>query len=239
MLVLQDLCTSSLDEIIPLNQPYIQGQPTGLGALIVKRTSAHLLSSPSHTYFGGGTIDAISVSSPFWSHPRSTANSLSARYEHGTLPFLSIIALDHAMNTHYRLYGSHSNVSKHAAFVAGFARDQLSALCHANGQPLVRLHHSFHIPPGSSVLGLTPEDPGPVIGLSLFEPHGSLIGHNHVEHLTTIGGIQLRTGGMCNTGVLARVSGLDDEELKELYEGGRVCGDHGASFLLGRMCCLA
>jgi hypothetical protein len=78
------------------------------------------------------------------------------------------------------------------------------------------------------------EDTGPVIGLTLFEPNGSPIGHNHVERLTTIAGIQLPTGGMCNTGVLAWVSGLEDEELKELYEGGRVCGDHGMSFSLSR-----
>ena len=45
------------------------------------------------------------------------------------------------------------------------------------------------------------------------------------EHLTTLAGIQLRTGGMSNTGVLASVGGLDDDELGELYEGGRVCGD--------------
>jgi molybdenum cofactor sulfurtransferase len=84
--------------------------------------------SPGHSYFGGGTIDALSVSSPFWSHPRSTTHSLSSRFELGTLPFPSIIALDHVMRTHYRLFGWQSNVSKHTAFVAGFARDRLS-LC--------------------------------------------------------------------------------------------------------------
>jgi molybdenum cofactor sulfurtransferase len=133
------------------------------------------------------------------------------------------------MNTHYHLFGSHSNVSKHASFVAGFARRQLSTLFHANGQPLVRLHQSFDIPQNSSFLL---ENPGPVIGLTLFEPNGCPIGHNHVERLTTIAGIQLRTGGMRNTGVLARLSGLEDEELKELYEGGRVCGDRGMFFSL-------
>lgn len=134
------------------------------------------------------------------------------------------------MNTHYRLFGSRSNVSEHStAFIASFARDELSSLCHANGQPLVRLHQSFNIPLSSSFLL---EDPGPIIGLTLFEPNSSPIGHNHVERLTAIAGIQLRTGGMCNTGVLARVSGLEDEELKELCEGGRVCGDRGKFRLL-------
>jgi hypothetical protein len=63
--------------------------------------------------------------------------------------------------------------------------------------------------------------------LTLFELDGSLIGHNHIERLTTIAGIQLRTGGMYDTGVSAHVSGLEDDELRELYQGGRVCGDQG------------
>jgi hypothetical protein len=54
-----------------------------------------------------------------------------------TLPFQSIMVLDHAMNTNYHLFGSHSNVSKHASFIAGFVTYQLSTLYHANGQPLV------------------------------------------------------------------------------------------------------
>lgn len=32
---------------------------------------------------------------------------------------------------------------------------------------------------------------------------------------------------MCNTGVLARVGGLNNGELKDMYENGRVCGDDG------------
>jgi molybdenum cofactor sulfurtransferase len=123
------------------------------------------------------------------------------------------------MNTHARLYGSLANVSKHAGFVAGLAREQLSMVHHANGQPLVRQHSI--LPSGLSFL----QDAGPTIGFSLLDPHGALIGHKHLENLATVAGFQIRTGGLCNTGVLARVSGLDDDELKELYEGGRVCGD--------------
>lgn len=111
-------------------------------------------------------------------------------------------------------------MSKHTAYVAGLAREQLSTLHHANGQPLVRLQVA---PP--SVSGFKLEDAGPIIAFSLLDPHGSLIGHKHVENLATLAGFQLRTGGLCNTGVLARVSGLDDGELEELYKSGRVCGD--------------
>lgn len=95
------------------------------------------------------------------------------------------------MNSHNRLYGSHMNVSKHVAYVAQLARDRLASLVHANGQLLVRFHHSFLDPPSSVKL----QDPGPIIGFSLLDPHGSLIGHRHLENLLTIGGFQIRTGG--------------------------------------------
>lgn len=125
------------------------------------------------------------------------------------------------MNTHSRLYGSHASVSKHAAFIARLARDQLSTLRHSNGQPVVREPRLFQNLP----FGLSMEDAGPIICFSLLDAHGLLIGHKHLEKLATVMGFQIRTGGMCNTGVLARVSGMDDEELLELYEAGRVCGD--------------
>lgn len=122
------------------------------------------------------------------------------------------------MSTHTRLYGSLLNVSKHTLFVAGLARAELSSLQHANGQHLVRQYYTSS---GLSFL----EDAGPIIAFSLLDPNGRLVGHKHLENLATIAGFQIRTGGLCNTGVLARVSGLDDDELQELYEGGRVCGD--------------
>ena len=50
--------------------------------------------------------------------------------------------------------------------------------------------------------------------------YGSFGGHNRVEHLISIARIQIRTGGMCHTGVRARLGGVNDDELTELYQGG-------------------
>eukprot|EP00039_Didymoeca_costata_P008948 m.118895 g.118895 ORF g.118895 m.118895 type:complete len:365 (+) comp14295_c0_seq3:103-1197(+) len=62
------------------------GFPTGIGALIVRRESAHLLSK---IYYGGGTVSAYSGSEAF----HIPKERVEDRLEDGTLPFLSILAL--------------------------------------------------------------------------------------------------------------------------------------------------
>ncbi|KAK4705574.1 molybdenum cofactor sulfurtransferase, partial [Phenoliferia sp. Uapishka_3] len=248
------------------------GYPTGLGCLVVKLsdTGSELLSTGSRAYFGGGTIDAISVDAPFWSfsrrspatapvpssHPPSprhsnrsspaprsatpSSDSLSYTpptsvscsfpsrsltpihdaFEDGTLPFLSIIALNHAMTVHRQLYTSNSAVSSHTTALASFARRELSSLRHANGSPAVLLHKAF----GSLV---QIQEPGPTIAFTLMGPLGKPVGHVFLDRLASINSFQLRTGGLCNTGVLSEVCSLDDTDLLEGYHKGRRCWDDG------------
>jgi molybdenum cofactor sulfurtransferase len=198
----------------------IVGYPTGLGCLVVKRSSASFLHR--NGYFGGGTIDAISVSSPFWSRPRRSLipGPIHERFEDGTLPFLNIIALGHALDTHRRLYRSHRHVSKHVSALLRFATRELSLIHHANGRPVVQQHRAFS---GSKYL----EEPGPIIGFSLLGPSSEFIGHVHLEQLATVNGFQIRTGGLCNTGVLTSAFDLSDQDLMDEYNSGRTCWDDG------------
>lgn len=53
------------------------------------------------------------------------------------------------------------------------------------------------------------------------------MGHVQFDRLATINGFQIRTGGLCNVGVVARVMGLSDGEILEGYETGRACWDEG------------
>ena len=83
------------------------GFPTGLGALIIRNDSIHLLRRP---YFGGGTLLAASSFSP--TKPRSSslqnasnspffhrlAEHPSKRFEDGTIDFLSIRAVPTGLN---------------------------------------------------------------------------------------------------------------------------------------------
>ncbi|ORY80683.1 pyridoxal phosphate-dependent transferase, partial [Leucosporidium creatinivorum] len=192
----------------------IFGWPTGLGALVVKRFSAHLLNDP---YFGGGTVQGLSTDAPFWvSRRRSPGQNppVHERLEAGTLPFLDIISLGHALDTHLRLYHSHSLVSAHTSSLSRLASHQLSLLRHANGTPVVQQHRFLSL-----------EAPGSTIGFSLLDSAGLHVGHVHLERLATINGFQLRTGGLCNTGAWTSAMGLTDEDLLKLHEKGRACWD--------------
>ncbi|KAG5351493.1 hypothetical protein C0989_006228, partial [Termitomyces sp. Mn162] len=217
----------------------IYGHPTGLGFLLVKRSSAHLLTSGKDTYFGGGAIEALSVSSPYWVRPRGSKDIETSiglvheRFENGTIPYLSIITLGCAIDAHQRLFTPHLNltsfdpssclraVSNHTRYLANLTRKSLASLKHWDDTPLVHMHRGE----GSERW----EDDGPTIAFTLYTPssssHGHPIGHSHLLNLATLANIQLRTGGLCNTGVLARVSGLSDRELLQLWQDGRVCGD--------------
>ncbi|KAF7310520.1 Molybdenum cofactor sulfurase [Mycena chlorophos] len=210
----------------------IVGLPTGLGCLVVKRSAGAVLQRRG--YFGGGTIDAISVSAPFWAEPRRSVvpGPLHERFEDGTLPFLDIIALDCALDTHKKLFKSQRHVSKHVSTLLRFATRELAALRHGNGRPVIKQHRAF------GALGSDLEEPGPIIGFSVLDPESEYVGHVHVEQLATVNGFQIRTGGLCNTGVLASSFNLTDEHIREEYARGRSCWDDGEPDLPAEVTCL-
>ncbi|KAI9024729.1 molybdenum cofactor sulfurase [Hyaloraphidium curvatum] len=191
------------------------GWPTGLGALVVKRASGHLLSNDA--YFGGGTVEGFSTGSPFWVTRRRGAGykpTVHERLEAGTLPFLDIVGLGHALDTHRALYGSHSLVSAHATSLASFVADALGALRHANGSPVFRRHMGYYL-----------EQPGATIGFSLLDSRGAHSGHVQFDRLATINGFQLRTGRLCNTGAWISAAGFDDEDLVRMRDKQLSCWD--------------
>ncbi|CAG2059987.1 unnamed protein product, partial [Timema podura] len=111
----------------------IFGYPTGLGALLVKNSSSDVLKK---SYFGGGTV-LIALSSERYHVPRPT---LSDRFEDGTLPFLSILALRHGFDTLKQLCGSIEDIAMHTFSLAQSLFLNLISLHHSNGAPAVVLY---------------------------------------------------------------------------------------------------
>ncbi|KAM0756508.1 hypothetical protein T439DRAFT_321216 [Meredithblackwellia eburnea MCA 4105] len=255
------------------------GYPTGLGCLLVKLSSTGSARLSSKKYFGGGTIDAVSVDSPFWafirrapsaspaspisthstpssslrSSPILSSESSSSRQksspptsvsspqplhspiyspihealEDGTLPFLSIIGLNEALTTYKSLYSSLSAISSHTSALISFAREQLLSLQHGNGAPVVTIHSAFR--------NLNVTDYGSAIAFTVSDPSGKPVGHVDLDRLATINSFQLRTGGLCNTGVMRQVGELEDTELLESYHQGRRCWDDEEFFDADRL----
>jgi molybdenum cofactor sulfurtransferase len=206
-----------------------QGFPTGLGCVLIKRSAAARLNRPG--YFGGGAIDAMTVTDTSWHAPRGSITATSSRsrvsepihgrFEHGTLPYLDIIALDHAFDAHARIFGSLDSVSRRVTALTKMAVDAMTSLRHANGRPVCIVHEAL----GTKSGGGRVDDYGPTIAFTLLRQSGELVGHVELSELAAINNVHIRTGGLCNTGVLSAVVGLSDKDIRANYVRGRVCWD--------------
>jgi molybdenum cofactor sulfurtransferase len=187
-----------------------------LGALIVRKESADVLRR--RRYFGGGTVDMVITAGEPWHSKKAV--SLHSSLEDGTTPFHSILALNSALSAHTQLYGSMSNISRHATFLARKAYDALSDLRHANGTAVCNFYGVENS--DGNVWGSR----GPVIAFNLLDSRGRWVGASEVEKLAIVKNIQLRTGGLCNPGGVARHLGLSPEEMRKNFASGQRCGDN-------------
>jgi molybdenum cofactor sulfurtransferase len=175
-----------------------------LGAVIIRREAGHILLQ--RKFFGGGTRAAITSDS--FHAPRK---ELHAALEDGTLPFHTILAVDAAMDNHSRLFGSHTNVSRHTAAVTRLMYSLLSSLRHYNGWKVCEIY--------------SPPNHGPILAFNLFSSTGTPIGFASFEKLSSLRNFALRTGGMCNPGGVEQYLGLQSWEVERNFGRGKVCGD--------------
>ncbi|KAJ5094273.1 Aminotransferase class V/Cysteine desulfurase [Penicillium angulare] len=186
-----------------------------LGALIVRKSAGRVFER--RKYFGGGTVDMVVAAGVQW-HAKKEA-SLHERLEDGTLPFHNIIALDAAMDTHERLYGSMSNISSHAAFLAKHLYERLSTLSHWNETRVCQIYQNNQRPYEC------PLTQGPIVAFNLRNSQGDWVPKTEVEKLATVQNIQIRTGSVCNPGGTACSLGWTGAELRRNYTTGLRCGD--------------
>ncbi|KAI9794860.1 MAG: hypothetical protein M1816_002988 [Peltula sp. TS41687] len=184
-----------------------------LGALIIRKACGHLFQR--RKYFGGGTVDMVVCSKESW-HAKKI-RSLHDQLEDGTLPIHSIIALDSALDTHERLYGSMQNISKHTSYLAAALYKGLSSLRHGNGERLCEIYKD-----SSSEYGLSGTQ-GPVLAFNIRNGKGGWVSNVEVEKLATIKNIHIRTGGLCNPGGIAHFLRLTPGEMKRNLSGGQRC----------------
>ncbi|XP_060524505.1 molybdenum cofactor sulfurase 3 isoform X2 [Cylas formicarius] len=188
----------------------IFGYPTGLGALLVKRTSEHLLNK---RYLGGGTV-LMALSSENVMIPRPILNE---RFEDGTLPFLSIISVRHGFDTLKRLNLTFDVISQHTFHLARYLYFQLVSLHHCNGAPVAKLYHETGFEDRSYQ--------GGIVNFNLRRPSGHIVGYAEVLHMCNLHGMHLRTGCFCNPGACQRHLKLSTSDIRKQFEAGHVCGD--------------
>ncbi|ELT90808.1 hypothetical protein CAPTEDRAFT_166504, partial [Capitella teleta] len=186
------------------------GYPTGLGALLVKNTSGHVLEKK---YFGGGSIDVSLTSTSFHSFKKK----LNQRFEDGTLPFLDIIALRHGFDAIDRIGGSFDDVASHSYKLAQLTFEGLSAYHHGNGTRVAKVYrHGDYV---------SSDEQGPVVNFNLVQSDGSFVGYAEVDKLAQSYDIHLRAGCFCNLGACQKFLRITDEQLMQNFKAGHVCGD--------------
>ncbi|HEV7572256.1 MAG TPA: aminotransferase class V-fold PLP-dependent enzyme [Thermoanaerobaculia bacterium] len=155
------------------------GYPTGLGALVARRDALSRLRRP---WFAGGTVMYASVA--------ADAHLLRPRhegFEDGTPDFLSIAALDAGFDL---LEGvGMPRLTAHVSQLARDFVDDLRALRHANGPPLVRIYG--------------PRDRnscGGAVAFNVCDRSGTPIPYSLVETRARRANVSLRGGCFCNPG---------------------------------------
>ncbi|KAJ2807266.1 hypothetical protein H4R20_001354 [Coemansia guatemalensis] len=195
-------------DFVALSMYKIFGAPTGLGVLLIRRSSVPYLRPKN--YFGGGTVAGIAFDRQ-WQVYRGDVES---RLEDGTLNFQGIVSLQHALDAHSRIYYSMENVAQHAQSITSYAQTSLRSLTHGNGRPLCEIYgHTSN----SSY--------GPTIAFNIKDIGGRFVGFVEVERLAVMAGISLRSGRFCNPGAAQGWLQLSTSELVYHSSMGFVCGD--------------
>ena len=164
------------------------GYPTGLGALVARRSALARLTRP---WFAGGTVRYASVQ-----HDRHRLLDLADGFEDGTPHFLGITALEHGFQlldevTMPRLTAHVEALTKHLL-------EELSSLRHSNGRRLVQIHGPANL-----------YDRGGTVAFNLVGRDGEVVPVREVESLASTANISVRCGCFCNPGSAETAFGLD------------------------------
>lgn len=192
----------------------IFGYPSGLGALIARKTALSLL---KREYQGGGTVSAI-LAGRNYAVPRGLNDNgdVSSRFADGTQSFLSILALRHGIQQVEKV--GMTNISAHTAALRVLLVDKLLALKHWNGHPICEVY-------GDNGAKKKAEQQGPIVALNFLRADASYVGYSEVQKLAEIHNIHLRTGCFCNPGACQNYLGLKEDDLMSNIAAGHVCGD--------------
>lgn len=171
----------------------IFGYPTGVGCLIARRTALARLRRP---WFAGGTINFASV--------QGRAHILApgeAGFEDGTLNYLSIPAVE--MGLRWIDHIGIETIATRVRCLTAWFLEQILALRHANGRPMVRLYGPA-----------TTATRGGTVTFNLYDPDGHLLDYRRVEELAAGERISLRTGCFCNPGAGEAAEDLTEDDMR-------------------------
>ncbi|MDD2923470.1 MAG: aminotransferase class V-fold PLP-dependent enzyme, partial [Anaerolineales bacterium] len=179
-------------DFVPVSFYKIFGYPTGLGALIARKSALAKLHRP---WFAGGTITVASVQGDKY----YLADGAPA-FEDGTLDYLNIPAIEIGLK-HIESIG-YDVITERVKTLTGWLLENLTQMKHSTGEPLVRLF-------GPN----TPEGRGGAVTVNFYDKDGKAIDHRFIESEANKVNISLRTGCFCNPGAGEIALGISRVEL--------------------------
>jgi selenocysteine lyase/cysteine desulfurase len=155
------------------------GYPTGIGALVARREALRRLRRP---WFAGGTVEYVSVQ-----HGSHLLRDGAEGFEDGTANFLAIGAVVQGLDFLDEV--GLPNIKRHTWALARRLVDELRALTHRDGAPLVRVYG----PPDHY-------DRGGTVAFNVLDRGGVAVPYGLVEERARQRKISVRGGCFCNPG---------------------------------------
>jgi selenocysteine lyase/cysteine desulfurase len=179
-------------DFVPLSFYKMFGYPTGIGALIARRSALAKLHRP---WFAGGTITVASVQADKY----YLADGHQA-FEDGTLDYLNIPAVEIGLRQLEAI--GYPVIHERVRCLTGWLLDRLVSMKHKTGIPLVRVYGP-----------LTTEGRGGAVTVNFVDRNGGPIDHRQIEEQAGKSNISLRTGCFCNPGAGETALGISRVEL--------------------------
>lgn len=186
----------------------IFGYPN-LGALIVRNDALKYLEKRD---FSGGTVVIATCGTDYvLFQPRTCA-----KFEDGTIPFLSIIALKEGFKKLNEL--GIDNINKHVWALTRELYTRLSRLRHkSTGRPVVKIYGN-HMKNNDKLQG-------GILAVNFLNQTGGFVGYNEVMKKSAKANINLRVGCFCNPGACTAAAGLQDDQVMQYFSKKTSCHD--------------
>jgi molybdenum cofactor sulfurtransferase len=188
-------------DFVPLSFYKMFGYPTGIGCLLARKSALARLRRP---WFAGGTITLSSVLAADATGMGFYLTPGEAGFEDGTINYLMLPAVE--IGLRYLEAIGMETIHERIRCLTGWLVEQLLALRHSNGQPVVCIYGP-----------ITTENRGGTIAFNVCDPSGVILDCYAIQEEANQHGISMRSGCFCNPGVREIALGLTREDLVSVF----------------------
>lgn len=174
----------------------IFGFPTGVGALLIKKSKFNKLIKP---WFAGGTVTLAAVKTPH--HYLAQDHE---RFENGTVSYLDLPAIKTGLD--YINEIGMERITERVKSLADYLYHKLIEIKHDSGEPVVHIFGSENR-----------DDAGGTMIMTFFDAEAKLVPFEKIEELANERMISIRSGCFCNPGIDEINNCLTTDELAKYF----------------------